>query len=369
MPKSRRVSERSNIAFGPYSRHRTHEDISTDAEIDASSIKSFGSQKAVDTLCDVCSTVGLPNSGEAALIHGRLWEPGNATDSGLTTRRVGYLPDFRSKPWCAFCRLLVAVVLDTPPLKPNLEQKGVYLMRMGHGYLAELGIGERPYPFILFCAERLRSNITTRHTLRLIRGREVDFQLIRKWVDTCESQHDGQCSGKHRTTERPTLIRVVDVVDHRILEVSTDTRYLTLSYVWGDVPTLRLTRENLEELSQINSLDSYERLIPRTIKDALNFVVRLEERFIWIDTLCLVSDDPSDMERGIASMDAIYEGSYLNIIAASGFDANSGLPGVRYGSRRALQDVETVRPGVRLGVHRDLSLYLSASKYSSRGWT
>ncbi len=75
------------------------------------------------------------------------------------------------------------------------------------------------------------------------------------------------------------------------------------------------------------------------------------------------------MRRGIQSMDMIYEGSALNIIAASGYDATAGLPGVGYCSRTSRQEIEEVKPGVRMGVYRELSIHLSPTRYSTRAWT
>lgn len=49
-------------------------------------------------------------------------------------------------------------------------------------------------------------------------------------------------------------------------------------------------------------------------------------------------------------MDLIYAGSTLNIIAAAGFDASAALPGISNGSRNPFQQIEEVRPGVRMAV-------------------
>ncbi|KAL8947807.1 MAG: hypothetical protein Q9222_005946 [Ikaeria aurantiellina] len=60
---------------------------------------------------------------------------------------------------------------------------------------------------------------------------------------------------------------------------------------------------------------------------------------------------------GIEHMDLIFDGALATIIAASGFDANAGLPGVS-------QKIYMLEPG-------DRAIYqsLHESKYSSRAWT
>src|ERR1700730_3910959 len=107
-----------------------------------------------------------------------------------------------------------------------------------------------------------------------------------------------------------------------------------------------------------NGLAVFRRGLPKTIVDALALVSILRERYLWIDTLCLVSDDADDMFRGIQMMDQIYAGSTLNIIAASGDDANAGLPGVLPNSRKVQQHVVWVRCNIRIPVFREDGYYL-----------
>jgi hypothetical protein len=75
--------------------------------------------------------------------------------------------------------------------------------------------------------------------------------------------------------------------------------------------------------------------LPKTIRDAIDLVRALKERYLWVDALCLVQNDQADMQKGIDIMDIIYERAVMTIVAASGDSANSGLPGVHRGSRFA----------------------------------
>jgi hypothetical protein len=68
-------------------------------------------------------------------------------------------------------------------------------------------------------------------------------------------------------------------------------------------------------------------------------------------------------------MDMIYEKALLTIVAASGHDANGGLPGVEEGSRFMPRYPEEIIPGVQLDVYLDLDQAMSRSVYSSRAWT
>jgi hypothetical protein len=51
-------------------------------------------------------------------------------------------------------------------------------------------------------------------------------------------------------------------------------------------------------------------------------------RYLWVDRLCIVQDEPTHLREQLQQMASIYANSYFTIIAADGYDANYGLPGV-----------------------------------------
>lgn len=108
--------------------------------------------------------------------------------------------------------------------------------------------------------------------------------------------------------------------------------------------------------------------LPRTIQDAIELVRKLGVRYLWVDVLCLVQNDPDDTARGVKVMDEIYERSWLTIVAASGHSANAGLPGVREGSRYPSTAIP-VTEDVSLGIFVTLDRLLKCSVYETRAWT
>jgi hypothetical protein len=81
-------------------------------------------------------------------------------------------------------------------------------------------------------------------------------------------------------------------------------------------------------------------MLPRTIQDAVDFVKALQERYLWIDALCLVQNDGADLQKGVDVMDLIYERAIMNIVATAGDNADASLPGVREDSRFITHNVE-----------------------------
>lgn len=168
-----------------------------------------------------------------------------------------------------------------------------------------------------------------------LRSLLIDFDRIRRWIHLCDSTHD-LCQAKESLGLQ--RLRLVNVKEMCIKEIwdATDVHpaipaYATLSYVWGSSKFQRLTRENLASLMEPHGLSTIT--LPTTIHDAISICERLQISYLWIDSLCIIQDDESDMTEFIDKMDLIYNGSTLTIIAASGLSADSGIPGLRPGTR------------------------------------
>jgi len=98
-------------------------------------------------------------------------------------------------------------------------------------------------------------------------------------------------------------------------------------------------------------------------------VSRIGERYLRVDSLCLVQDDGADKADSIKHMDLVYEGATLTNIAASGTDNNAGLPGLHPGSRHLDQLAFEIKPGIRLVTVSPLYKLLRSTQYITSGWT
>jgi len=137
--------------------------------------------------------------------------------------------------------------------------------------------------------------------------------------------------------------RLVNVQNECVVLRSASERYFALSYVWGHVSTLKLNGTNKSDLMSPRGLARNRSRIPRTIRDAMKLCQQLGEAYLWVDILCLMQDDDTDHAIGIRATASIYERAFVTIIAGSGTNADSGLPGVEDGSRYATQPVEIVK--------------------------
>lgn len=213
---------------------------------------------------------------------------------------------------------------------------------------------------------------------------QIDFEMVRGWLDVCERHHTLHCGGVHPDLRRDDFVdiiqeipslRMIDVVDQCITLAPHNCKYIALSYVWGRIDPqkiLRTLKANIVALEKPGSLtkpEFYDK-IPITIRDAMLVVKELHMRYLWVDSLCIIQDDDGDggsKMEAIAKMAYVYGAASLTITAASGIDANAGLPGVRSGADRK-QPIEEIGPGFRLAF-KQMWQYYDSSVYYTRGWT
>ena len=90
--------------------------------------------------------------------------------------------------------------------------------------------------------------------------------------------------------------------------------YITLSHRWENKANLiKTTTSTIQEYRHGINLNS----LPKVFTDAVTICRRLQIRYLWIDTLCIIQDNEQDWERESARMADIYANSYLTIAASS----------------------------------------------------
>ncbi|KAJ2900245.1 HET-domain-containing protein [Zalerion maritima] len=96
--------------------------------------------------------------------------------------------------------------------------------------------------------------------------------------------------------------------------------YACLSHCWGGVQSCTTTCSNLN--SRIAGI-AWESL-PQTFRDAIVFTRRLGLRYLWIDSLCIMQDDPLDWKRESGKMASIYQNAHITLAATKAPDGCGG---------------------------------------------
>tara|TARA_R110002003_G_scaffold27_7_gene1400 strand:+ start:3575 stop:5281 length:1707 start_codon:yes stop_codon:yes gene_type:complete len=199
--------------------------------------------------------------------------------------------------------------------------------------------------------------------------------MLKAWMGFCSKSHK-RCQDKQLGPSPSQQVRLIDVNEGRLVNATLQEKYLALSYVWGKSATAVLTASTLCRYQEEGSLNI--KTLPRLVFDAMEFVKVLGERYLWVDTACIVQDDVHDKQRQLPIMDSIYSRASIIMIAVVNSSRESlprwsnGLTDQRKtrSRTRVTQPPTEVLDGVSYTVGQpNLESALNASVWNSRGWT
>ncbi|KAH6665668.1 heterokaryon incompatibility protein-domain-containing protein, partial [Halenospora varia] len=205
------------------------------------------------------------------------------------------------------------------------------------------------------------------------------IRILQEKLSHCDKYHTESCHGV-AGRERPCPVYFIDTKQLCIVPSTTGSKYVALSYVWGETTQILLTQENASALMQPGGLRQIWHSISRVIREAIQLVSEVdiyENRYLWVDSLCILSNDKEHKHSQINQMDAIYGQSALTIIALAADDASSSLfcsNDTDSGSDRALREVERLKnvefiPDFRVSGKVVQEADRRGYVYRTRGWT
>lgn len=155
----------------------------------------------------------------------------------------------------------------------------------------------------------------------------ASISQAKTWIEQCDATHP--CRSDRLRGAKPEMpTRVIDVTRFEkdvCLRNGSDIdgfqEYIALSHCWGEVQTLKLSKENLE---QFGEQIPWERL-PKTFADAVTVTRLLGIQYLWIDSLCIIQDSHTDWEREASMMWRLYTCAFLNLSATASANSEQGL--------------------------------------------
>lgn len=179
---------------------------------------------------------------------------------------------------------------------------------------------------------------------------ELHFKLIKEWIRLCD---EGKCSQDRRPCPKPDRARmptrVIDVGDGYPMlflrdkdKISQGAHYVALSHCWGKPPgkqeeTTKEQKEPSKELGKnwnwsTTTSNKEKRAqgfliteLPQTFQDAIEVTRKLGQRYLWIDSLCIIQGENGDWETEAKKMEAVFKNAYYTIAATSAEDSNKGF--------------------------------------------
>lgn len=153
-------------------------------------------------------------------------------------------------------------------------------------------------------------------------GSEAHFTILRNWLQECDEHHE-DCRPVRTTSARlPT--RLIDVgekggISVRLYETKHDDvfEYLALSHPWGPNVSPRFC--------------TYPENLSQHLQEILVEVTRsLNQRYLWIDSVCIIQGDAGDWAWEAKHMEMIFSHAYCVVNASSSRGQQDGFMKPRY---------------------------------------
>ncbi|KAH7393597.1 heterokaryon incompatibility protein-domain-containing protein, partial [Cadophora sp. MPI-SDFR-AT-0126] len=201
--------------------------------------------------------------------------------------------------------------------------------------------------------------------------------IIRNWLDACNTKHSGHCSTPIKQAEglaASVPLWLIDVENECLVSAPRDAKYMALSYVWGySISQISsTTTADLKKLQEKGSLTREGIDVPKTIGQVMKLASRIHIPFLWVDKFCIVQDDPSKQAQ-FDSMAAIYAGAYLTVVDAEGECADDGIDALDdESSASSISDeLQFLSPGQARNeiIQKSSMIRAKEDSWSTRGWT
>lgn len=199
---------------------------------------------------------------------------------------------------------------------------------------------------------------------------QAQLPLIKKWLSGCPEEHGSQCDVSLFRSSPSRSLMVIDVKRGCLVDLSPSPsrRYFALSYVWGQAAAFETVLDNVDSLRRIGGINAVRHLLPKTITDAMDLLLALDEQYLWCDRLCIVQDDARNKHSLISRMDEVYASAFAVILARSGSNAEAGL----FNDRHPWHTEERISDNLRLiaiPIPNREEQYDGTAPLEGRGWT
>ncbi|KAH8585749.1 heterokaryon incompatibility protein-domain-containing protein [Bisporella sp. PMI_857] len=298
----------------------------------------------------------------------------------LQNRRMHQLGQYKevsSRPSCPLCRFITATFRDGPVPPIVLQDshfQGCWSRISNNSQETSLTIWlvlPSEVDKVELNIRQIAGNQSVAQGLgRVIENASIDVELVKKWINLCRTKHNCSTMTIKGSSSRslPPGFMVIDVLRNCLSSLPVSSTYLALSYVWGESVKFKTTSKNVGSLHQENSLQKIWDQLSPTIRDAIELTRMIHQRYLWIDSLCIMQDNATNSQSNIEAMDSIYQQALLVITAADDKAMQNGLLGITT-PRKSMQHRTVLLPGLPVMATFNYSAYMTSGLYGSRGWT
>ncbi|PQE19166.1 hypothetical protein CJF30_00007527 [Rutstroemia sp. NJR-2017a BBW] len=169
------------------------------------------------------------------------------------------------------------------------------------------------------------------HELSPTTRSSATIQWLKNILDTCQTEHKDcreKIFPKAQNNFRPT--RVLDIQQNDTntirlvvtseLPTATPLKYTALSHCWGGSVTFLLLEGNLTTMQQSIPVAN----LSKNFQDAIIITREIGQRYLWIDSLCIMQDSTHDWLQESPTMGLVYANAICTISATASKDSTGG---------------------------------------------
>ncbi|KAH8911515.1 HET-domain-containing protein [Coniochaeta sp. PMI_546] len=172
---------------------------------------------------------------------------------------------------------------------------------------------------------RVHSDDTTDNEEDTSTGSATNLSLAKQWLQNCIHNHDlcTEVIAQQQNKFHPR--RLINLEDPKkpFLQVMSGSTvpYVALSYAWGEGYRFLTFKKDYDQFQTCLPVEKF----PRTFKGAMRVAELIGVTHIWIDAICIIQDEPSDLEAELPIMGDIYRHAVFTIYAEGSSSTQSGL--------------------------------------------
>lgn len=184
-------------------------------------------------------------------------------------------------------------------------------------------------------------------------GDNLTWEFLERCMKECTSSHSA-CKAQQVTPWYPRrLLNLGDLQEPSrsvtLIETTTEKPegpFIALSHCWGQSDLVKTTKATLKQSPVVFKMSK----LNAVFRDSITVAHRFGIRYLWIDSLCIVQDDPEDWAVQSGLMDQVYGCALFTVAATSSEDGNTPFLGSSVSSDRAEYSAHEIKVTTPEGV-------------------
>lgn len=167
------------------------------------------------------------------------------------------------------------------------------------------------------------------------------IEAAKGWLKQCLNEHESCRKKAHLATlwahgsihivrdlghddRMPRRLLTFDADSVKLVEIGKTTeeiKYFALSHRWGLHETFKTTEATIDDFKSGFPIFN----LPKTFRDAVEVTRACGYKHLWIDSICIIQDNPNDWKEESPRMAIVYGNAVCTIMAMDAEDSDSGL--------------------------------------------